>query len=90
MEIRESISAEEFGGLRAYFTAYLNSTLDELCNPEVYRDAGLPEPYAMRRLALAIPRTGRSAGPRPSAARRFLLGVGLLEEHWEEPWARSK
>jgi hypothetical protein len=90
LEIRESISDEEFGALRAYFTAYLHATLAELCNPEVYRDTGLPEPYAVRRLALASPApraVGRAATER---CRRFLLSVGLLEENWEEPWSRSR
>ena len=84
MGIRESISEDEFGRMRAYFTAYLHSTLRELCNPDVYRDAGLPEPYAIRRLALASP--GHLAVTRAATerCRRFLLGVGLLEENWEE------
>jgi hypothetical protein len=90
LEIRDSISAEEFEGLRAYFTAYLHSTLRELCNPDVYRDAGLPEPFAVRRLALASP--GHLAVSRAATerCRRFLLSVGLLEEDWEAPWASSR
>ena len=43
--------AEVVDGVRAYLCAYLMATWKEYYNPDVYRDAGMAEPYAVARQA---------------------------------------
>ena len=48
-------SDERAAEMRAYFEGYLHSTWQEYYNPEVYKDAGLADPYGVREMAYAHP-----------------------------------
>jgi len=48
-------SEETRAGVRAYLAAYLEATWREYYNPDVYRDAGIAEPYKVAREAFAHP-----------------------------------
>jgi hypothetical protein len=65
-------------GVREYVAGYLSATWREYYNPDVYRDAGLPEPYALQRTALEATRERRLAVTRPCLA--VLQRVGLLTD----------
>ncbi|HWO19642.1 MAG TPA: diiron oxygenase [Kofleriaceae bacterium] len=57
-------------GLRRYLDQFIAASWAEYYNPDVYRDAGLPEPYALRKAAL-----------RSDASRaRFAQAVGPVTE----------
>ncbi|WP_223199544.1 diiron oxygenase [Solihabitans fulvus] len=53
--LRDTSTAADLLRLEGYLKRYLRTSLDSLCNPAVYRDAGLPDPYAFRRAVLADP-----------------------------------
>ena len=48
-------SSETKDGIRTYMAAYLDATWREYVNPDVYRDAGLAEPYKLARETFAAP-----------------------------------
>lgn len=56
-------------GVRATVRAYVEATWREYYNPDVYRDAGLPDAFALRRRALAHPE---------QVAHRARVSKGLL------------
>ena len=47
--LRAGHPAERLADIERYLKAYMRSSLDLFYNPAVYRDAGLPDPYGMRR-----------------------------------------
>lgn len=66
--------------LRDYLAAYLVATWQEYFNPDVYRDAGLEDPFGLRERAFVHPaaraqRRGISAG-----CVRYLIQNGILLE----------
>lgn len=71
-EVRERVADE--------LVQFLDATWKELFNPEVYKDAGLNDAYALRRRILQEPVTkaGKKTLSRRSA--RTLLKLGLLTE----------
>ena len=48
-------SEDTRSGIRTYMAAYLDATWREYVNPDVYRDAGLAEPYKLARETFAAP-----------------------------------
>jgi hypothetical protein len=79
VELRGRLPEDELARLRAYLSDYLRSTLRELCNPDVYREAGLPEPHAIRRMALAGLAHIETSEAATARCRRFLTDLGLLD-----------
>jgi hypothetical protein len=54
-DLRTRLSAEQLAELETYLKAYMRSSVESLCNPSAFRDAGIPEPFAVRRAVLADP-----------------------------------
>jgi len=54
-DLRQRIDGTGLRTLETYLKQYMRSSVDGLCEPLVYRDAGIPEPYAVRRRVLADP-----------------------------------
>jgi hypothetical protein len=54
-EMCESASPERVEEMRTFVKRYMISSMEALYNPAVYKDAGLPEPYEIRRNLLANP-----------------------------------
>ena len=54
-DLRQRLSVEELGQIEAYLKRYLKSSVDSLCDPLAYKDAGLPDPYGLRRRVMADP-----------------------------------
>ncbi|HUP70097.1 MAG TPA: diiron oxygenase [Acidimicrobiales bacterium] len=73
-------TAETVAGVRGYLAHYLEATWREYYNPDVYRDAGLADPYGTARQAWDHP---AAVAHRQSLSRtclRFLTAAGVLEE----------
>jgi hypothetical protein len=54
-DLRKRLPASDISALEVYLKRYLRASVDSLCDPAMYRDAGLSEPYALRRRVLADP-----------------------------------
>lgn len=73
-------TADELASFRAWLVSYIDASWRDFYNPSVYRDAGVPDPYAAREQALRSP-VCREHRQRCSA--RFLLNLvesGILTE----------
>ncbi|WP_433326870.1 diiron oxygenase [Spirillospora sp. CA-294931] len=53
--LRDRLDRSRLDELERYLKRYMRSSVDSLVNPAVFRDAGLPEPYRVRREILADP-----------------------------------
>jgi hypothetical protein len=71
-EVRERIGAE--------LSHFMDATWKDLFNPEVYKDAGLPDAYALRRKLLSEPAIETRKQTLCRRAARTLFKVGLLAE----------
>jgi P-aminobenzoate N-oxygenase AurF len=54
-QLREVLDRERLAQLERYLKQYMRSSVDSLVSPAAFRDAGLPEPYKVRREILADP-----------------------------------
>ncbi|MFD0885015.1 diiron oxygenase [Streptosporangium algeriense] len=54
-DLRRRLTAGQLEALETYLKRYMRNSVESLCNPAVFRDAGVPEPYAVRRAVLADP-----------------------------------
>lgn len=54
-DLRSRLSPEQLAELETYLKSYMRYSMDSLINPSVYADAGLEDPYAVRRRILAEP-----------------------------------
>lgn len=54
-ELRRTLSVEQLASLEAYLKRYMRVSAESLCNPAMFADAGIPDPYGMRRATLADP-----------------------------------
>lgn len=71
-EVHERIGSE--------LDQFMDATWKDLFNPEVYRDAGLPDAYALRRSVLEHPAARARKQSLCRRAARTLFKVGLLTE----------
>lgn len=54
-DLRARLSKEQVGQLEADLKRYMRSSVESLCSPAVFKDAGVHAPYAVRRAVLADP-----------------------------------
>ena len=54
-DLRGRLSAGQLAELEAYVKRYMRVSVDSLCNPAAFRDAGFADPYAARRAVVADP-----------------------------------
>jgi hypothetical protein len=59
---------------------FLDATWKDFFNPEIYKDAGLPDAYALRRQVLEDPVVQARKNTLCHRSARTLLNVGLLTE----------
>lgn len=53
--VAERLTPDALGELDAYLRRYMRAMIESLYNPAVYRDAGVPDPYAFRAALLEHP-----------------------------------
>jgi P-aminobenzoate N-oxygenase AurF len=75
-----SWSDETRAGVKTYMAAYLDATWREYYNPDVYRDAGIAEPYKVAREIFASPAARARRDDIGARANRVLREIGLLPE----------
>jgi hypothetical protein len=78
-ELRPTWSAETLASMRTYAAQYLRATWLEYYNPDVYRDAGIPNPYVVQRDALASEATREHRRRLSAKCVRWLLDIGLFD-----------
>ena len=72
-------SADVVAGIRAYLSAYVTATWREYYNPDVYRDAGFADPWAVAREAWDHPATHAHRDEINRTALRPLVEAGVLD-----------
>jgi hypothetical protein len=76
---RDAWSSETLTRVRQYLAEYFQATWKEYYNPEVYRDAGLPDAFALRRRALDHPRCRQHRQSVSAGCLAFFRNAGILE-----------
>jgi len=79
-DLREKLSAGQLAELETYLGRYLRSSVDSLVDPAVYRDAGLADPYGLRRRVLADPAYPDFVQRVLRRSTSFLANAGILSE----------
>jgi hypothetical protein len=79
-QLKKSASQDLLAKLDEYVRRYIVATIESLYNPRVYADAGLPEPYELRRELLQHP--ARKECHRKAFKRivGFLTNNGIISE----------
>ncbi len=73
-------SPEVVQGVRHYLMSYFSATWKEYYNPDVYKDAGLEEPYRLQAAALENPRARAHRKKISEGCIRYFLENDILEE----------
>jgi hypothetical protein len=76
-------SRQTLEGISDYLKAYLAATWREYSNPEVYRDAGLKDPWGLQARALESPHWRARRKSVGNGCVRYLFDQGILKG---EPW----
>jgi len=79
-EYRHQWSDATLQALRDYLSNYLVATWNEYFNPEVYRDAGLDDPYGLKERAFHQPWARAHRREVTENCIRYLLSTGILSE----------
>lgn len=84
-DLKSKASEEQLRDVQAYVKRYLNHSFESLFNPQVYRDAGIPEPFAVRRRLLASPRSAEFKQQVFRKPLNFLTKTGILPDRELSP-----
>jgi hypothetical protein len=89
-DLRERLDEPKLAELETYLKRYMRSSVEGLCEPLMYRDAGIPEPYAVRRRVLADPGYPAFVERILKRSVSFLTNAGIFTSGlFEEPRARE-
>ena len=78
-EAQSASDPRELERVRTYLRAFVSASRQEYTNPDVYRDAGLASPFAVRRVALASHSTQAREARALRRLHRVLSPMGLLD-----------
>ena len=76
-------SAETLRGIRDYLLGYITATWKEYYNPDVYKDAGLEDPYGLQQRTFGDERCQRHRREVSEKFLRHLVKQGILEKEPE-------
>ncbi|MFG2223897.1 diiron oxygenase [Streptomyces sp. NPDC050161] len=79
-DLKSKASEEQLREIQEYIKRYLNYSFQSLFNPQVYKDAGIPEPFAVRRRLLASPRSAKFQQEVFRKPLNFLTKTGILQD----------
>lgn len=77
-DLKERIEESRLRTLETYLKRYMRSSVEGICDPLVYRDAGIPEPYAVRRRVLADPAYPRYIERVLKRSVSFMTNAGIF------------
>ncbi|MFD0689917.1 diiron oxygenase [Actinomadura fibrosa] len=77
-DLRERLGDGELAALEDYLKGYMRGSVASLCEPGAYRDAGIPEPYAVRRRVLASPAHAGYARRVLRRTESFMVNAGIF------------
>jgi hypothetical protein len=77
-DLRRRATDTELDEVSAYVRRYMTHSFESLYHPQVYRDAGLPDPHAMRRDLLASSARARAEEQTFRKTSKFLKKAGIL------------
>jgi hypothetical protein len=77
-DLRERLDDDRLALLENYLKRYMRASVGSLCEPLVYRDAGIPEPYAFRRRLLADPAHTAYVQRLLTRTESFMLRSGIF------------
>jgi hypothetical protein len=85
-DLKERIDESRLRTLETYLKRYMLSSVDGICDPLVYRDAGIPEPYQVRRRVLADSAYPRYVERVLKRSISFMTNTGIFTSGlFEEP-----
>lgn len=79
-ELRERLAPEALDSLERYLKTYMRHSIESLCNPAVYRDAGIDDPYAFRRRLLADPAHARFQADVLKRSTGHMVKAGIFKD----------
>jgi hypothetical protein len=79
-DLRARLSVAELADLESYLKRYLKRSVESLVSPAVFKDAGIPDPYALRRRILADPANAEYQAKILKRSMKFLLNEGILSD----------
>ena len=77
---RPGWSDETLAGFRTWLAEYVKSSWGDYYNPTMYKDAGLPDGYALRQMALSHPACAAHRKRASDKLVRYFVDHGLLAE----------
>ncbi|MER5888005.1 diiron oxygenase [Streptomyces sp. NPDC001941] len=77
-QVRESATEEELREISGYLRRYMTFSFESLYNPQVYRDAGIPDPLGARQELLASAQREELEHNTFRKTSRFLQKTGIL------------
>ncbi|KUN89250.1 diiron oxygenase [Streptomyces griseoruber] len=77
--VLEKSTAEEIASAREYVSRYIDASVAQLYSVDVYKDAGLPDPYGLRRRLLADPARQPAHDRITARTRSFYRRIGVLD-----------
>jgi hypothetical protein len=78
--LKQTLTADELAALGGYLKRYMRACVDSLCDPAVYRDAGLDRPYEIRRRVMADPAYQENVQRILHRTTSFMAGAGIIED----------
>ncbi|XVS68075.1 diiron oxygenase [Actinosynnema sp. CA-299493] len=78
-DVKRNSSAEDLRAVSDYIKRYLTYSFESLYNPQVYRDAGIPDPLAVRRELLESPARAALESQVFRKTRKYLEKTGIVK-----------
>jgi hypothetical protein len=76
--LKEQLDESRLRTLEQYLKRYMLASVQGICDPLMYRDAGIPEPYEVRRRVLADPAYPRYVGRVLKRTLSFMISSGIF------------
>lgn len=77
-DVKRTATEEELQDIAAYLRRYLTYSFESLYNPQVYRDAGVPQPLELRRELLQSPARAEFEQSVFRKTTKYLSKVGII------------
>lgn len=79
-QLRSELPEEALHGIERHLKQYMARSVDSLCTPAMFRDAGVPEPYQARRAVLEDPAYQERERAILKRSLNFMVGEGIFRD----------